>query len=119
MSSEGFLEELKKQQDGPEFDPIPGEERRVPVDPTHPHYGEASGNLVWQQSQENQAKESIRGEIQDLTAYLTNEEQKYDDYLIITAMQITQAIPGVEYESYEDYEAHVDRVLAKIKANRS
>lgn len=108
----GFLETLREQQmtQGPEFDPIP-------VDPTHPQYEGVSGNLAWQQSQEESAKANIPFS-EDVNLDIQNQHY-YDDSITMFAMDAVNNIKGLEFESYEDWEAHVDRIIHKIKSNRS
>jgi hypothetical protein len=104
----GFLETLREQQitQGPDFDPAPPiEEKSI---------GEVSGNLAWQQSQEENAKANTHIEVASEDMLFA-----YRDSLVIKAMELANSIPGVEFESYEDWEAHVDKVVTKIKSNRS
>jgi hypothetical protein len=115
MSNEGFLEALKNIPDGPEFDPTPVAD--IPVDPTHPDYKGVSGNLSWQQSQEEVAKESIPFSEQGIVDM--EQMHYYEDSIIMFAIDAVNSIKGLEFESYEDWELHVDKVVAKIKANRS
>jgi hypothetical protein len=115
MSNEpGFLETLKGQ------DMIP--ELNIPVDPTHPLYGEASGHLSYQASQEERAKENVPltdGRIREMLARdKAEQEGYYRDSIIMFAIEATNKIPGIEFESYEDWEAHVDKIVAKIEAYR-
>src|SRR5215203_7356112 len=79
-----------------------------------------SGNLSFQQSEENRAKESITQEEQEIvnsfSGILDDENIRYDEYLTMHAMEIVNNIKGLEFETYEDWESHVDLVLAKIKS---
>ena len=101
----GFLERLREEQmtQGPE---------EIPVDPTHPNYAEVSGE------QSSLASQVDRG-MQDGTLIDLQQQHYYDDSIIMFAMEAVNGIKGLEFESYEDWEQHVDRVVAKIKANRS
>jgi hypothetical protein len=78
------------------------------------HYtGEVSSNLSYQALQEQRAKENTA--MSNTDTFNDVAQAMYDEQLYLTTAARVASVPGVKYDSFEDYLNRVDQMLAKVK----